>query len=91
MTAETVIEPLEDAEDYGALQKPLARVLIAKPRSNVRSCQAKSFLDDHAELAIRRAVAQLVGVGVLGTGAVGAVGFRQLQQVLYDFPVPEPD
>ena len=66
------------------MQKPLARVLIAKPRSNVRSCQAKSFLDDHAELAIRRAVAQLVGVGVLGTGAVGAVGFRQLQQVLYD-------
>jgi len=73
------------------LKKPLPRVLIPKPRSNVCSCQVKSILDTHAELAIRLAVAQLVGAGIVGTGAVGAVGFRQLQQVLYDFPVPEPD
>ena len=45
----------------------------------------------HAGFAIRLAVAKLVGAGIVGTGAVGAVGFRQLQQVLYDFPVPEPD
>jgi hypothetical protein len=35
LTAETVIEPLEDAEDYAAFEEAIAAGLTQKRRSNV--------------------------------------------------------